>query len=131
MWHVCDFGAIDESMVHDRIIVGSGLNDYTRRCKLLQIRDLTLNKAIDICKASEVAAKQLQVITNDEQIQLLRKSRRVQSGLTGPVGEQRPNLSTVQCCNKQYRIATCDTILMYCDNSSILCRTNCDTIISK
>jgi len=41
--------------------------------KLLQIRDLTLDKAIDVCKASEAAVKQLRVMTdaNAEMIQPL------------------------------------------------------------
>ena len=92
----CDFGAVEESMVRDRIVVG--LTDDTTRRKLLQIRDLTLDKAIDVCKASEAAAKQLRVITNAEQIQPLHTSKRAPSGrTTGTVGEQRREIKCKFC----------------------------------
>jgi len=51
----CDFGAVEESMIRDRIVVG--IRDESTRHKLLQVRDLSLAKAVDICKASEAAGR--------------------------------------------------------------------------
>jgi len=48
----CHFEGIEESMLQDRIVVG--IRDVATHCKLLQVRDLTLNNAVDICKASDV-----------------------------------------------------------------------------
>ena len=53
----CEFGDVLDSMLRDRIVCG--LRDDATRRKLLQVRDLTLNTAIDICKSSESASQQL------------------------------------------------------------------------
>jgi len=47
----CKFEGMLESMIRDRIVFG--IRDDSMRHKLLQIHDLTLKRAIDICKASE------------------------------------------------------------------------------
>ena len=70
----CDFTAVEESMIRDRIVVG--IRDDSTRHKLLQIRDLTLVKAIDICKASEAAGKQMKAIAGSDQVQSLRSVRK-------------------------------------------------------
>jgi hypothetical protein len=57
----CTFGEIEDSILRDRIVVG--IKDDSTRHKLLQIRDLTLQKAIDICKASVDAGRQLRAMT--------------------------------------------------------------------
>ena len=58
----CDFGTVADSILRDRIVVG--IRDDATRHKLLQVRDLSLQKAIDICKASEAAGRQLKVMTS-------------------------------------------------------------------
>jgi len=61
-------------MIRDRIVVG--IRDDSTCHKLLQIRDLTLAKAIDICKASEAARKQMKAIAGVDQVQSLRSPKR-------------------------------------------------------
>ena len=68
----CQFEGVKESMIRDRIVVG--IRNENTRHKLLQIRDLTLAKAIDVCKASEAAGKQLKVMTNADEVQSLRST---------------------------------------------------------
>ena len=51
----CEYGALEESILKDRIVMGIH-NDTTRR-KLLQTRQLTLAVAVDICRASELASR--------------------------------------------------------------------------
>jgi transposase InsO family protein len=62
MARTCEFGAVADSMLRDRIVVG--IRDDGTRHKLLQVRDLDLKKAIDICRASETAQRQLKVMTS-------------------------------------------------------------------
>ena len=57
----CGYGTVEESTVRDRIVLG--IKDDATRKKLLQTRGLDLNKAIDICRASEAATKQLKAMT--------------------------------------------------------------------
>ena len=70
----CDFAAVEESMIRDRIVVG--IHDDATRHKLLQVRDLTLAKAIDICKASEAARKQMKAMSADDQVHALNPAKR-------------------------------------------------------
>jgi hypothetical protein len=70
----CEFAAVEDSLLRDRIVVG--IRDDSTRHKLLQIRDLTLAKAIDVCKASEAAGDQLKAMTGTDQVQPLQTSRR-------------------------------------------------------
>lgn len=69
----CQFEGVVDSMIRDRIVVG--IRDDATRRKLLQVRDLTLKNAIDICKASEEAARQLKVMTSPEEVQPIQRSR--------------------------------------------------------
>src|SRR5688572_4037706 len=70
----CDYGTLDESMLRDRIVIGVR-DDATRR-KLLQIRKLTLNSAIDVCKASEVATKQLREMATPDEVNAMQHASR-------------------------------------------------------
>ena len=53
----CEYGALEDSILRDKIVVG--VREDANRKKLLQSRNLDLKSAIDICKASEAASKQL------------------------------------------------------------------------
>jgi hypothetical protein len=68
----CAFGDVTESMIRDRLVVG--IRDDPTRRKLLQIRDLTLNKAIDLCRASEAAGQQLKAMAGPDEVQALNSS---------------------------------------------------------
>ncbi|XP_070390759.1 uncharacterized protein [Dermacentor albipictus] len=52
----CNFGDLSDSMVRDQIVFGT-VNPELRK-KLLKVKDLTLRKAEEICKAEEVCAEQ-------------------------------------------------------------------------
>jgi len=69
-----EFGGVEESMICDRIVVG--IREDATRHKLLQIRDLTLAKAVDICKASEAAGKQLKAMAGTDEVQPFQSSKR-------------------------------------------------------
>jgi hypothetical protein len=58
----CAFETVADSMTRDRLVVG--IYDDVTRQKLLQIRDLTLKRAVDLCRASEAASQQLRAMTS-------------------------------------------------------------------
>ena len=70
----CEFGTVVESMIRDRIVVG--IRDETTPHKLLQVRDLSLAKAIDVCKASEAAGRQLKAMSGADLVQSLHSSKK-------------------------------------------------------
>ena len=80
----CNFGELANSLLTDRIILGIR-SDSTRR-KLLEIRDLSLEKAIDICKSNESTSKQMKQLSSSNEmhvsddVNFLRKSSRPSGG---------------------------------------------------
>jgi len=56
----CDFGTQEESMIRDRIVLGCP--DQRLQERLLREPDLTLTKALTICRAAEATKEQLRVI---------------------------------------------------------------------
>jgi hypothetical protein len=73
----CQFGAVEDSLLRDRIVVGVR-DDATRR-RLLQMRDLTLATAVDVCKASEAAGQHLKAMLATEAVQPLQHGKRTTS----------------------------------------------------
>jgi len=62
----CDYGQLEDSVVKDKIVIG--IRDDSTRRKLLQIRKLDLAAAIDVCRASESATRQLKEFKGSEEI---------------------------------------------------------------
>ena len=52
-----NFGAMTDEMIRDRIVIG--VRDSHLKERMLRIKDLDLNKAVELSKASEIANKQL------------------------------------------------------------------------
>jgi len=69
----CDFGTVEESTIQDRIIVS--IHDESTRRKLLQVCDLSLAKAVDICKGSEAADRQLKALSMTDHVQAPHSSK--------------------------------------------------------
>ena len=53
----CKFGTLTDEMIRDRIVIG--LQDRNTKLRLLKEEDLDLNKTVNICRASEIASRQL------------------------------------------------------------------------
>ena len=51
-------------MIRDRIVIG--LQDRDTKLRLLKEEDLDLNKTVNICRASEIASRQLQSMKLDK-----------------------------------------------------------------
>jgi len=109
----CEFGAVEDSTVRDRI------RDDTTRHKLLQIRELTLAKAIDVCKASEAAGKQLKEMTNADEIQSLRTTTSNRRRARGQSRAREPRNN--QKCSDKSTTRPCK----YCDRVHEMCKEAC------
>ena len=62
----CEFGDLCDSLIRDRIVCGIQSN-YLRE-RLLQEPELSLTKAIDICRASEVSKTQAQYLNESSKV---------------------------------------------------------------
>jgi hypothetical protein len=60
----CEFGELQESLIRDRLVVGIG--DAKLKEKLLKDPNLTLERAIELCKISEAAHIQMKVLTQGQ-----------------------------------------------------------------
>ena len=60
----CDFGAFKDRLVRDKILFGT--NDETARQRMLEEEDLTLEKAINICRSIEVTKARMQYMSNEK-----------------------------------------------------------------
>ena len=58
------FGTLTDEMIRDRIVIG--LQDRNTKLRLLKEEDLDLNKTVNICRASEIATRQLQSMKLDQ-----------------------------------------------------------------
>jgi len=58
----CEFGVQEDSMIRDRIVLGCP--DVRVQERLLREPDLTLTKAIDLCRAAEATRAQMRSITD-------------------------------------------------------------------
>ena len=63
----CEFGALKEDLLRDRIVCG--VRDKGIRRKLLQESGLTLSKCVDICRANEATTAQLKDMTPGQTIE--------------------------------------------------------------
>lgn len=61
----CEFGASEYDMIRDKIVFS--LNDPRLKERLLRESDLTLERAIDICRAAETAKAQIQAMSTTTQ----------------------------------------------------------------
>lgn len=59
----CEFGQLRDSLIRDRIVCG--IRDDEVRLRLLKDADLTLGKAIDICRGSETTSSQVKVLNGE------------------------------------------------------------------
>ncbi len=72
----CEFAGNEDDMIRDKLVFS--INDTRLKERLLRDTDLTLRKAIEICRSSELAKTQIQVmqsspIVHDTSVEALRK----------------------------------------------------------
>ncbi|CAL9700809.1 unnamed protein product [Knipowitschia caucasica] len=62
----CEFGILTESLVKDRIVCG--VESAQVRARLLREPDLTLTRAVDICRANEATQSHMKVLNEENDI---------------------------------------------------------------
>ena len=73
----CGFGTLNDELIRDRLVLG--VNDEGTKLRLLKEDKLTLDKAINLCRSSEIATKQLNVLkqeaTKSEGVHVVKQQR--------------------------------------------------------
>ena len=87
----CDFGAIKDSLIRDQIVVG--INDPKLRERLLRKTDLTLEKAIKLCRITEQSQEQSKIFI----------SPTTQTGNIDAVKKEEPPVDTAKSKNEDSR----------------------------
>ena len=87
----CDFGAIKDSLIRDQIVVG--INDPKLRERLLRETDLTLEKAVKLCRITEQSKEQSKIFI----------SPTTQTGNIDAVKKREPSVDSVKSKNEDSR----------------------------
>lgn len=99
----CNFGTLCDSMIRDQIVIG--VHDKRVRMLLLKEIDLTLEKAISICQASESTKLQLKSFDNDGEtaaVDAVKKSpKRTEKRQFKDSNERRKDKYCDRCGNKR------------------------------
>lgn len=111
----CDFGAVEDSAIRDRIVMG--IRDDATRKRLLQTRNVDLKGAIDICRASESATKQLRAMSKSENVHALRWTQSNNE-------RSRPRSSSRNPADRK-RASTPGRRCKYCDRIHVMSKTAC------
>jgi len=113
----CEFGALTNDLIRDRLLLGTKLDQV--RPKLLSEADLTLQKALDICRSCEQTQRQLRDINNttEKTYAVSRSASQRKVGLPNcKYCNQKHEFSKVKCpaygkrcrnCGKQNHFAIC------------------------
>ena len=99
-------GTLTDEMIRDRIVIG--LQDRNTKLRLLKEEDLDLNKTVNICRASEIASRQLQSMKLDqtgEQVNAMgtqakrfnKKQPRKSNPSRNPPGKRKPKQTVTKC----------------------------------
>ena len=62
----CEFGALKDSLIRDRIVCG--IHSDKTRSRLLREAELTLERTVDICRANEATATQMKKLGENSAI---------------------------------------------------------------
>ena len=67
----CDYGTLQNDMIRDRLVLGT--RDNGARARMLREAELTLEKAVDMCRTSEIAEQQMKKINVTETVHYAKK----------------------------------------------------------
>ncbi|KAJ8017554.1 hypothetical protein HOLleu_44951 [Holothuria leucospilota] len=111
----CDFGDLADSLIRDRIICGIPNNALRER--LLREEDLTLSKAVQMCRAAETTRSQVKELQSDDVVlvhavhaaQQQKHSRTEQSKGQSEVTSQQQNKPKYNCgrCGRKHGPGEC------------------------
>lgn len=70
----CVYGELQDELIRDRIV--TGITDNSLRARLLREKDLTLEKAISLCRSSEITSIHLQKMTQSDEVHFVKKKQK-------------------------------------------------------
>ena len=112
-----DFGAIKDSLIRDQIVVG--INDSKLRERLLRETDLTLEKAIKLCRITEQSQEQLKIFisptTQTGNIDAVKK-KEPPVDTTKSKNENSPRIMKCKFCVASYNRGNCAAYGTTCHN---------------
>ena len=90
----CQYGALTQYIVRDRLVIC--IQDKNTKARLFQERALSLDRALDMCKSSEITTQQLKSIQNNEwkdnyELNFVRDKRRLGQGKKPPNQKKLPS----------------------------------------
>ena len=68
---LCEFGDQEDLMIRDKIVFS--VNDERVKERLLRESDLSLSKAVDVCRAAETTRAQLKAMTSEAKVDVVRQ----------------------------------------------------------
>lgn len=89
----CNFGEQKDRMIRDKIVIG--VQDQRTQQKLLEVKDLTLEKAVDICRSAELSREFVKTLHNPE-VHAVQSERMVQRGQQSNKAKYYNNYKTSQ-----------------------------------
>lgn len=115
----CEFENLHDSLIRDRIVCG--INSDTVRGRLLRESELTLQKAIDICRAAETSSSQLHVLSmngHESTVNFVRKggSAKANTGKTDYFKSSKRKPATTNCgkCGRKHEARNCPAFGKQC-----------------
>ena len=102
------FGKLTKEMIHDRLVIG--IQDTGTKVRLLQEKDLSLDKALDMSKSSEITNKQIKSLQHEskqsnEELNLIQdksKTKKARNQLQDLQIQTRPLKAQRKCGNASF-----------------------------
>ena len=72
----CEFGTLTDELIRDRLVLG--LREESTKLRLLKEETLSLDKAINMCRSSEIATQQMKIIQQEskpEDVHIVKQQR--------------------------------------------------------
>ncbi|UYV70481.1 K02A2.6-like, partial [Cordylochernes scorpioides] len=98
----CEFESQKDSLIRDRIVYG--IQDKALQERLLREPNLTLLKAIEMCKTDEISKQQIKIMQNNQNICQIRKYEKKHSPKQNQESEKE---FKCQRCGKSHRAKNC------------------------
>lgn len=108
----CEFGHLHDSLVRDRIVCCITNNQV--RGRLLREADLSLEKALNICHASEITTSQVKALSDEVDVNRLRAVRPKDNKSKASTGHTKQNESSCNRCGFKHGTKKCPAIGQTC-----------------
>ncbi len=89
----CEFADLTDSLIRDRIVCG--IKDDNVRARLLREADLTLEKAIDTCRANEITSNQMKMLVEEVDVNKISSVRNIKKRGKTLQSEQKSKQHTI------------------------------------